>query len=928
MFETNADFFENLKRKRTLTRQKKIADNVFFQLAFDDVGAFLSVVDEKGREINTNYEFYDGHTRDLLKSIQNIQDRNSFRIDWDKTGDQIYLYEYEYLIYQIRYCANLVDEQFQPVTFAENPGKLLIVIEDSDNGLESKIVISHQGKRYSNIKLINENHAFVDGIIFQIQPLSENFQNLQHFETRLFEKNLEKYLSLLYSCFENIFVEFQKYKQIEGEPKRTQPALIFEKIDADNALYLRVSISLPGFDADFFDDYEVSRVALLNDLEKKIIVSEVLHEDIFACYNEISRLLRKHSKDVEERNEFFVEDNLFIVEENLARQFIHKELSTLVTQFTIFGAERLKSYKIRASQPTLEMSLSHGIDYLEGDVDLNFDGQMVSLFDALNQYQKNSYVQLNDGTHAIINRDYFNKLQRLFKKQQGQVRISFFDLPLVEELIDKKMAEESFPQTREVFFGFNSLDAENVEFPKVNATLRGYQEYGYKWIHYLHKNNLGGCLADDMGLGKTLQAITMLAKVYPAQEKSSLVIMPRSLLFNWASEIQKFRPELTFYTYHGTDRELAEALKCNVILTTYAMVRNDIEQFKEHEFHYIILDESQNIKNMNSQISRAVMLLHGDHRLALSGTPLENNLGELYSLFRFLNPAMFGAFEEFNSNYAMPIQRGDDKEALLELRKKIYPFILRRLKQDVLKDLPDKIEQTLYVEMSPKQKTFYDQRRMFYYQSIQMQIEKSGIKKSQFFILQALSELRQIASIPEAKTEHGIISPKREVLLENVLDAVANNHKVLVFANFLTALDCVATDLEENGIEYLHMTGATRDRQQLVETFQNEDTHKVFLMTLKTGGIGLNLTAADYIFIFDPWWNIAAENQAIDRTHRIGQDKTVFSYKLITKNTIEEKILQLQQKKKELFDNLIASDGASIKSLNAEDVEFVLGGGV
>ena len=428
-----------------------------------------------------------------------------------------------------------------------------------------------------------------------------------------------------------------------------------------------------------------------------------------------------------------------------------------------------------------------------------------------------------------------------------------------------------------------------------------------------------------MGLGKTLQAIALLAGIYPGQKKPSLVIVPKSLLFNWENEILKFKPELTYAVHHGSIRDLSAARDANLIITTYATVRNDIKAFREEAFYYVILDESQNIKNMNSQISKAVMLLNAEHRLALSGTPIENNLNELYALFRFLNPAMFGSPEEFSRNYVIPVQRNDDKDALHELKKKIYPFILRRLKRDVLKELPEKVEQTLFVDMSDEQKVFYELRRRFYYETVKFQIAQNGIHKSQFFILQALSELRQIASIPESKSENGIISPKREVLLEQILDLAANNHKVLVFANYLNALDCIAEDLEKNGVKYLLMTGATRDRKLLVEQFQEDESCKVFLMTLKTGGIGLNLTAADYIFIFDPWWNKAAENQAIDRTHRIGQEKTVFAYKLITRGTIEEKILKLQEQKSALFDRLISSDGASIKSLDETDVEFVLG---
>ena len=453
-----------------------------------------------------------------------------------------------------------------------------------------------------------------------------------------------------------------------------------------------------------------------------------------------------------------------------------------------------------------------------------------------------------------------------------------------------------------------------------------YQKEGIRWMAQNWKAGYQGVLlADDMGLGKTLQAIAMLANVYPQEPRSSLIVMPRTLLFNWGNEIRKFRPELTFYTYHGTSRDLQEAKQAQIILTTYATVRNDIETLKDEEFYYVILDESQNIKNMQSQVSRAAMLLKAQHRLALSGTPIENNLGELYTLFRFLNPAMFGSTEDFTRQYATPIQKDGDKEALHELKKKIYPFILRRVKAEVLTELPEKIEQILYVDMSPEQQAFYEQRRLFYYKTVKEQIKEQGVRKSQFFSLQALSELRQIASIPDAKSDNAIASPKRELLQEQIMDVIASGHKVLVFANFLASLEGVAEDLAQAEIQYLLMTGATRDRQTLVQQFQNDDNVKVFLMTLKTGGVGLNLTAADYIFIYDPWWNIAAENQAIDRTHRIGQDKTVFSYKLITKGTIEEKILKLQELKRELFDNLISSDGASIKALDEEDVEFVLG---
>ncbi|MCP4347176.1 MAG: DEAD/DEAH box helicase [Desulfobacterales bacterium] len=917
--------FERLKRKKTFIKKPDTAGSVFFQLNFDDNGAYITTVDENRKEIRPGYEYYSGHTRDMLKAIEYVKDKNSFRIDWELADDKIYIADNEFLIWQLRHCENFVDSDLNPIHFEEGLGKIIVLIKEQEGVLKSRIFLSFQGEMHEQVLLLNETHAFVQDRICQIQPLGENFKEIRIIETELLRVHLERYLSLICSCFQNISVRYEDFKVRPGNPKQTLAALIFEKVDTLNSLYLRISTSLPGFAPDFFEDYDITKIASLNDLEKKIIVSDVLHEDIWPCFNKVEKLLKKYKRTGKNNSTYFIDNSTFIIEESLAREFIHNELPNLITQYAVMGAEKLKSYKIKAVTPKLNLDLSHGTDFLEGDANLEIEGNLIALFEALNQYSKNSYISLNDGTHAIINKNYIDKLNRIFKKQKNKVKVSFFDLPIVEELIDEKVARNSFKRSREIFMGFNKLKNSRQKIPKLNTELRDYQKQGYKWVKYLHKHALGGCLADDMGLGKTVQAISLLSSIYPKEKKSSLIAMPKSLLFNWENEINKFRPDLTYYIYHGPNRDIGEAGTKNLILTTYAMVRNDIKILKQEDFHYIILDESQNIKNLGSQVSKAVMLLKSEHRLALSGTPVENNLGELYSLFRFLNPSMFGSIEDFNKNYTVPIQKEDDKDALHELKKKIYPFILRRLKKDVLKELPDKIEQTLFVDMTRDQRIFYEQRRMFYYHTVKSQIAQNGIRKSQFYILQALSELRQIASVPESKTENGIISPKREILIENITDVIANNHKVLVFANFLNALDCISEDLYKIGIDFLLMTGATRNRKNLVEKFQDDDACKVFLMTLKTGGLGLNLTAADYIFIFDPWWNKAAENQAIDRTHRIGQDKTVFSYKLITKGTIEEKILELQNLKSELFDSLISSDGASIKSLDEKDVEFVLG---
>jgi SNF2 family DNA or RNA helicase len=428
-----------------------------------------------------------------------------------------------------------------------------------------------------------------------------------------------------------------------------------------------------------------------------------------------------------------------------------------------------------------------------------------------------------------------------------------------------------------------------------------------------------------MGLGKTVQAITLLSYIYPKSKTPSLIVMPRSLLSNWQNEIDKFNPNLSYYRYHGTDRDAKELTKHNIILTTYAIVRNDIEKLKEVKFDTIILDESQNIKNLDSKISKAVMLLEGEHKFALSGTPIENSLFELYSLFRFINAGMFSTIREFKKDYAEPIQGESNEDVARVLRAKISPFLLRRLKDDVLTELPAKQEQVIYVDMDDRHRKFYEQKRAYYKGILDTQIAVNGINQSKFVILQAFNELRQIASAPELKSANGIASSKVEQLFDMLEDIVANGHKVLIFANFLGSLDLIASKAESMGIEYLMMTGSTRDREALVNKFQNDKKYSLFLMTLKVGGVGLNLTKADYVFIFDPWWNKSAENQAIDRTHRIGQKNKVFAYKMITKGTIEEKILELQMQKQDMTDMVIGGDESGLKQLSSSDLDYILG---
>ncbi len=922
--------FEQLKKTTPVIRNLKVPQSLTFKLIPTQQGLSLSIVDDSGKEVDPGYEFYSGPERSILKEISRVRGQDAFTIDWDEISleNRFYLNGNDYLLSLLACSDRFVDEKGKKILLAPGEARVRLTLSEKNNGLVTSMGLWQNSQQIKPMVPVTETHILSGHTLYKVKPLGRHFNSLSLFEARLGVELLEQYLTLVFSNLTGIEIFYSGYTLVQGEAKKTRPAVIFEHVAQDQSLHLRVSATYPGFSPDFFDNFDMDRIVSINEMEKTIILSPLVHGDFAACFHEIHGLLKRHARSLKEDKAIYVQDNFFIIEPALAMRFITQELSSLLSRYTVMGSEKLTAYKVKYVRPQLDLKLSHGIDFLEGDAFLTLAGEKFTLNEVLKQYQKDSYVRLSDGSNAVINQDYMEKLFRIFKKQKSGIKVSFFDLPLVEELIGEKIAHQAFQKSREFFLGFNTLKNSTEPLAEINATLRDYQKQGVRWASYLHQHKLGGCLADDMGLGKTIQTIALLASLYPAEELPTLIVMPKTLLFNWENELKRFAPSLTFAPYYGGNRDIKSLGSFQIILTTYAMVRNDIEQLKEEKFHMVVLDESQNIKNINAKASKAVMLLQADHRLALSGTPLENNLGELYSLFRFLNPAMFGIPSDFTKNYLNPIQKEDNKAVVKELKKKIYPFILRRLKKEVLTELPDKVEQTLFVDMTPDQEHLYHKRRLMYKKAIEEEIQTRGLKKSKLFILQALGELRQIASIPEIKSDNQIISPKREIIMEYVADAVANKHKVLVFANYLHSLECVSQDMEVAGIDHLVMTGATRDRRQLVERFQNDDTCQALLMTLKTGGLGLNLTAADYVFLFDPWWNLAAENQAIDRAHRLGQKNTVFSYRLIARKTIEEKILQLQEKKKELFDSLISSDNASIKQMDETDIDLLLGGGV
>ena len=911
----------------SLKKRDDVLENIYFMLKIDERGVYVLPVDKNGEmleSIDVDEEAEDT-TSQILTYIKGIKE-DSFFIDWENEYEEAYLNEHPDLIEYLIDNPKFVNESMEPLKWVKRENTLALIIKEKENGATALTTELLLNGSINDFFIINEDLILADNVFYIIDMESNDFHTLKELVGTIDESGLENFLTLTIKYFKNIEIEYKDYKVVQGEKCVPSPQIVIEKISHDNSLYLQITLMVSGMHYDFLKEHEIDKVAIVNNLEKKISICDVDISRISEAVEDVIKLLVKNQKNLKVRASYYLdESNLIIMQEKLAKEFIMQDLLQLASKYRVVGTDKLRKYNIKAVKPKVIGKFSHSIDFLEGEIELEIEGEKFSILDVLSSYKKDSYIMLSDGTSALINKKYIEKLERLFKdNDKKKVKLSFFDLPLVEELIEDKIFSEEMNRTRDFFKGINNIKDYNIEPPKVKAKLREYQEYGYKWLSYLIDNNLGGCLADDMGLGKTLQAISVLTRLHEKKGTKSLVIMPKSLIYNWESEIKKFSPKLKVGIYYGNLRNRDIIKKSGVILTTYGTIRNDIEIIRDYDFDVVILDESQNIKNVNAQTTKAIMLLNAKHRIALSGTPIENNLSELYSLFRFLNPSMFGTMEEFNNFYAIPIQKENDQEAIEELKKKVYPFILRRIKKEVLKDLPDKIEKTMYIEMNPEQKKLYEERRNYYYNMVHSQIKENGIGKTQFFILQALNELRQITSCPEAKSV-GVTSSKREVLINNILDAVENGHKVLVFTNYINSIKNICEDLDKYGVKYLSMSGSTKDRQLLVDKFQKDSKYKVFVMTLKTGGVGLNLTAADTIFIYDPWWNKTVENQAIDRAYRLGQDRTVFSYKLILKDTIEEKILQLQESKIKLLDNLISEDSSTLKTLSEKDIEFILG---
>jgi non-specific serine/threonine protein kinase len=655
------------------------------------------------------------------------------------------------------------------------------------------------------------------------------------------------------------------------------------------------------------------------------------HEQVFIDWiNELHPHLRKP-----EYESHFALHGKYVFSQNWFFQFFDKMKEADVD---VFGYENLKNFRINKSKPNTSVHISSNLDWFDTEIEINFDGLGVDVSDIQKALSlKQNYVALGDGSIGILPEEWLKKFSLLFKMAESQgkkLRVSKFNFSVIDEMMDLISDQDiikELDEKKKLLLNENPESHSDIAIPEeINAVLRPYQVAGFQWLAYLEKVKWGGLLADDMGLGKTVQTLTFL-QYYKTKNQGihALVICPTSLLYNWENEIRKFAPQLTYLIHHGSSRTLkhTELSGFDIIISTYGTLRSDAELFAKNEVDYIVLDESQTIKNPNSKVAKAAQFIPARNRIALSGTPMQNNTFDLYSQMNFLNPGMLGNKEFFKEQFAKPVDKFQDQETKDHLRKLVYPFMLRRTKEQVADDLPDKTDITLYCEMGPQQRAIYEAYKNMYRSRILGSIEQQGIEKSQFAILQGLMKLRQICDSPAILRDEQKFDNHSAKLdeLTRELEENTGEHKVLIFSQFLGMLALIREKLKQHQIPFQYFDGSYTaiQREQAINEFQNNQACRVFLISLKAGGMGLNLTAADYVYIVDPWWNPAVEQQAIDRTHRIGQTKNIFAYRMICKDTVEEKIMLLKEKKNSLVKDIISKDQHMIKQLTRDDVSYL-----
>jgi SNF2 family DNA or RNA helicase len=663
---------------------------------------------------------------------------------------------------------------------------------------------------------------------------------------------------------------------------------------------------------------------------------QTMYRDDEAEANFIALLLKQHPDFLEQLDNdlryFYLHKERFLREGWFFNAFEHWENAGI----TIYGFNKLKGNKLNSHRGKVSIHVTSGLNWFNTKIKAQFGKQEASLTKLQTAVRnKDKFVQLGDGTLGILPEEWIEKLAAYFSAGEiidETLLTAKINYSAVKELYEAHMLDAGVQEEIDLYTAkiANITTVQQVAVPEaLQGSLRNYQHEGLNWLNFLDDHNFGGCLADDMGLGKSIQVIAfILLQRQKVKQNTNLLVVPTSLLFNWQEEVRKFAPSIKILTLYNADRpkNTGSFNEYEIVLTTYGTLISDITFLQHYTFNYVFLDESQNIKNIESQRYQSARLLRSRNKIAITGTPVENNTFDLYAQLSFACPGLLGSKQHFKSIYSTPIDTFKERRRAVELQQKVAPFILRRTKKEVATELPEKTEMICYCPMGEEQRKVYDaceQELRDYLEGV----PNEEIPRNSIHVLRGLTRLRQICNSPRLLADEklqGDGSAKIEMLIEQI-ENKSTRHKILVFSQFVSMLNLIQKELEARNIPFEYLAGHTRNREAAVHNFQRETQVRVFLISLKAGGTGLNLTEADYVYIVDPWWNPAVENQAIDRSYRIGQQKHVVAVRLITPDTIEEKIIKLQNSKKELSDKLIKTDNSFLQSLSKTDLLSLLG---
>jgi superfamily II DNA or RNA helicase len=790
---------------------------------------------------------------------------------------------------------------------------------------------------------------------FDIKDLSIKFSYFISAGDSLYlVKNLQQLnvIALLSKKQENILVHASKFEDF----KKQLLVKLEEKVKID---YKHIPVATPTQLKQQGFTNETERIIYLSDFGQHVMIIPVMRygeveisvrtkKQIYSVDSKGKEFMVWRNDDAEidftalltKQHPYFEEQ----LENDLAYFYLHKKRfldeDWFLTVFdewhnqniTILGFNELEGNKLNPHKVKLNIKVLSGINWFNVIINAKYGNRRASLKQIYRAVKnKTKYVRLDDGTTGILPLEWIEKFRGYFNSGEiaddETLQIARSNFTVIEQLFDDAMLDEQVSDDISMYHKrlTDFTEVKNITVPPTFVgTLRPYQQQGLNWLNFLDDFNFGGCLADDMGLGKTVQVIAfILSQREKVVHNTNLVVVPTSLIHNWQLEIEKFAPSIMIRTIYGADRikNIADFDKYEVVLTSYGTLLADIVFLKDYSFNYIFLDESQQIKNPESQRYKAARLLKSRNKIVLTGTPVENNTFDLYGQLSFACPGLLGSKLYFKQIYSSPIDMFKSTKRATELQNKIKPFVLRRTKQQVATDLPEKTEMVLYCEMKPEQREIYDayekQFRDYITATTGDQLEKRSMD-----VLKGITRLRQICDSPlliKGEKMPGNASSKIDMLLEEI-EGKKNQHKILVFSQFVSMLDLIRKELSARQIPFTYLTGQTRNRQAAIEEFQNNPDVRVFLISLKAGGTGLNLTEADYVYLVDPWWNPAVENQAIDRCHRIGQDKNIVAVRLISPATVEEKIMLMQETKRDLANDLIKTDGSFLASLSKTDL--------